>query len=290
MPISQKVYYHLHLVRHEASKDAESSKQYLSESDIYFPECIGWNQDYQDYYNRISHDGLANLDEIAAQKGLSDTFNTQILRYLNKSQIEVRFADIPDGHAITKKMLDLDIMQSIRKMFDLADNYEGLLKAAKEQFNEQVTLDNERENYIVEHLEPNVQSALTLQAFKDKKIVHVLLTMGNSHQDLYNKLVSRYKNVTVSGNVKHEDRTFIQQYRVNIKRGQTPDTELLARGLFYELLKIMIVNQRLNSSSADLEIAKAASIEQIKSLFDAMYSKQPDAVGSVLADLLQLKP
>lgn len=91
---SSQVRYHIHFGGHRYAKDAESLKELLVGTNLYLPECLGWDGTYRDYFRRVSGTGIENLREKAEAKGQGITFTTQILEYLNKSKIEVDFADV----------------------------------------------------------------------------------------------------------------------------------------------------------------------------------------------------
>ncbi len=171
---------------HGTAEDFSRLPEALKKADVYMPETAGWTEDGELLLNDISQ-GIIGLDELtirnpAEEKQLSALYNLKI---------PVIFVDIPEGHRLLQEFLRAGTETSKAYTYFFNGEFDKAVEKAKEGMVDEVLAIKDREDFIANKLKKELKTLTQkFPQLKNKKDIRVLISLGDVHTSLHQKLKS----------------------------------------------------------------------------------------------------
>jgi len=182
--IGHKIKYEFFFAPHNSPTDMKGLEERFRQTDIYIPESARWTQEQLNVLRDVANGKIDVTQKIPGEEDGSPShrWNIQFLRMIYNSHKPITLADVPKAE---------------HKEWEVArTNWNGtfsdILISAKEQSANILQASREREQHILDHLEPRVKELIGEHpSLKDKKEINVLLSLGLAHDPIYIDLKKR---------------------------------------------------------------------------------------------------
>lgn len=281
---------------HNSTSDALAFKSHFAKADIFIPEGIGWSKKSLEAMRRVA----SGDSEVLARIGHVNNFSKAQLEMLYGSGKPVMLVDIPEGHPLLAeyfKMRD--------RSHDLADELwsshkplEMIIDQTRVNFRQQAELEKEREQYMLDNIEPQLCSALKKYPdLQKKKVLRPLMFLGAAHTGIYQSL-SR-GGVSVKRNFAEHPVSF--PYAVEaIKKiyfgTEEPTDELVARSILEQPFLSFFNNMVSDTDITYLRFMTQArhwisvlNFEEVKSALDILRRGGESHANSALREIFSKK-
>lgn len=182
--IGPNIKYEFFFAPHSSPTDLEGLKERFQQADIYIPESSGWTQEQLDVLRDVANGNIDVMQKIPGEEDGSPSHrrDIQFLRMIYNSHKPITLVDIPEAEH--KK---LEVAEA-----NWNGDFSDILVFEKEQASHLLRPDKEREQYMLDHLEPRVKELIGEHpSLKDKKEINVLLSLGIAHDPIYIDLKKR---------------------------------------------------------------------------------------------------
>lgn len=258
---------------HGFAKDLEGLATPLRKADIFLPECIAWSPVHLIAYNAVSK-GL--LRPQVAMHGFAAGTSHMVLsrdsalgffNMLYRSHKPVAFIDLPAGHPLAARLIGHG-----NRGFVLGKEFSETLQNAEDHLRQIATMDIERENYQIAHLEPTVDGILKLNAsLARRNPLKILLFEGAAHIRIGKILEASGKTVTQTFAYEPIIYPFQNEVTQRFIRGENVDEELMARAVMEMVVLLPTVFKIANNTRVVFEYTRKAlsrfSVEEIERAF-----------------------
>lgn len=179
---------------HGSAIDLRNVRGSFENADIFVPEILGWTPAHLLYFNAVSQGRITPQDAVnvfasgTAHYVMAADAVLEEFEMIYKSGKPIIFADVPVGHPLENRFLQL-----MTSGFKIDRNFDQTLQNVKGHLQAFATLDVERENYTLSHLQRTVEQAakatpaLRRNVRKNRK-VKALLFLGGSHTRVLHQL------------------------------------------------------------------------------------------------------
>lgn len=271
------VNFNFYFSSHGSVEDIRGQKKHISESDIWIPEMINWNEDVKRVYQSVSEGTVRPqeaLDAVRYPSGTTYNTRSEQLSYLYGRKIPVEFVDI--------NSLENAQFKPLGKM-PIRDSFQETLVDVKQWLQYYGEIQIMRDFLMLSRLRDQILNAIGSRPdLKSKDHISVLLTLGSSHTWLYQTLQRYGFNVQKDFSVSPQLYGFEAESVRNIRYGKTLNNELIANVIFGHLIKTFLPEDKNANDDNDRIIpflrraCSAFSIEEKASIYDEILAGTHD--------------
>lgn len=177
---------------HRSAEDMDGLKDQFQKCDIYFPETFGWEPEYLDSLRKLSN------GEITPEMALRDwgdrdpyyySRDKEFFKIIYNSKKLIAFLDVPESHPLVGREKENKVPK-----IQLGSNFGQTLDSVRRHIEEFSAIQKERETYMLEQLQPQIQELLkTHSKLREKQEINTLISIGVAHTSLYRNLREDYQ-------------------------------------------------------------------------------------------------
>jgi hypothetical protein len=250
--------------------------------DIFIPEAVGWSHEELKALRQLS------LGEITPEKffslsenkdSRSDKYFKLILGSLYNSKKEILMVDIPSDHKDLQDHYEVyreDMPEFEERLALKRYSYEEAIEEVTKIISKEVTLQKDRESYILESLKQKLFEILKERLdLQNKESLKILFAMGATHTGLYHELKKSGNDSTreFDKEGKYHFDTFSGIFRTGLFKGMGE-----AKKHIPKLILILLLVDHANITDISLlqKLIKESSDSQIKELFEKYDKSKSD--------------
>lgn len=277
---------------HGTAKDAEGFREEFKKADVYIPERRGWTESGLRRLRMISRGEISQIPILGKDFKEPNDFYWGTYNIIYKSNKPITLIDIPENHPLVERIDENKAEEGIRFGSDFSD----VLDYERRNLIEQAAITKEREQYMIEQLEPRVQELLKdYPDLQNKQQINILLTLGSLHTFFYHNLKKDYSTTRVMSKTYRVFDFYLEAKR-RLMLGKPVDDGFLARAnmnqclfMLWELYPNRLL--QLISDSYKIEVSRKLcvlfSFDEIRDMFEG--AEDIDSWNSLFEEELSRK-
>lgn len=258
--------------RHRSEEETIGMEELYGKADVVLLEVFGWTPKYLKYlrklsYGKITPDELLEMMEtkVGTNEYARDESLFELIRGKGKA---IGIIDLPYGHPLYER-IDENTFPEIH----FGSGFDQTVVSVREHIEKFASMQQERETYKVEHLQPQIKELInTDDELRKKKQINVLMSIGGGHLQLPQKLKDQYQSInefsTAPRNFLYYDEAIIRQMY-----GMPLEDDLIVRVITQRVLSkvdksTFVTSDSVEDSRSIRSLVSVFNLEQLKSMFD----------------------
>lgn len=259
---------------HGSAKDIDGLEDQLKKADILIPEEFGWSLRYLNALRRLSSGELTPKMALEEWGDRSNPYyyarDKRFFGIIYNSKKPIAFLDIPDSHSLVRRQEENKIPN-----IEFGSNFGQVLESVRGYIEKAAGMQEERETYMLEQLQPQVQELLkTYPELRRRQEVNILLDIGAAHTLLYRYLRKDYQTTRKFGRMPMIFRYTEEALRRHMLN-KPVDNDLVARiatewTLSKAHKKLLHTSDSLKDAIAERGLVSRFSFDELKKMFEGV--------------------
>ncbi|MEK7580192.1 MAG: hypothetical protein AAB465_01055 [Patescibacteria group bacterium] len=261
---------------HTSKENVAPLQKNFKKCDIYIPEFAFYSENFKNDLQKLSAGELTpeKFMKIWGSNSIYKDFEKEELKLLVGSNKEIFLADMPRGDKKIEK-LEEKFQNYNQKVFDnfIKGNFDKAIELINEELNLFAYIQNKRDYHIINSLKEYLPKFINNRPnLKNKEVVNILISLGESHSLPYITLKKSGQNV--EREYPQEKPIIFEPYRIALREKELISPERFNQDILAKSLIERFIRTRIDKETKDeelitrliLQISKRISSDEIKKL------------------------